>query len=93
MTHRRRRSSDPVKETIIVETPDGARLRCSVATIGRGTEPRWMILDAKGEQFVGPRVGLDRTEGGVQRLINDWWVNRGRGSPAPGEVERPEAPG
>lgn len=78
MTHRRRRSSDRVKETIIVETTDGARLRCSVATVGRGTEPRWMILDAKGEQFVGPRIGLDRSQAGVQQLINDWWTSRGR---------------
>lgn len=78
MTHRRRRSSDRVKETIIVETSDGARLRCSVAVIGRGTEPRWVILDSKGEQFVGPRVGLDRTEAGVTRLIDEWWRARGQ---------------
>ena len=78
MTHRRRRSSDRVKETIIVETSDGARLRCSAAVIGRGTDPRWVILDSKGEQFVGPRVGLDRTEAGVTQLINEWWRTRGQ---------------
>lgn len=37
-----------------------------------------MILDAKGEQFVGPRVGLDRSQAGVQQLINDWWLAQGR---------------
>jgi hypothetical protein len=79
MTHRRRRTSDTVKEIIIVQTSDGARLRCSVATVGRGTEPRWMILDSKGQQFVGPRVGLDRSEEGVQRLINDWWLAEAKG--------------
>jgi len=82
MTHRRRRSSDPIRETVVVETSDGTRLRCSVAAIGRGTEPRWMILDAKGEQFVGPIVTIDRTQDAVSRLINDWWMGRGRASSA-----------
>ena len=82
MTHRRRRSSDPIRETVVVETSDGSRLRCSVAAIGRGTEPRWMILDAKGEQFVGPIVTIDRTQDAVSRLINDWWMGRGRASSA-----------
>jgi hypothetical protein len=78
MTHRRRRRSDPIRETVVVETSDGMRLRCSVAAIGRGTEPRWMILDAKGEQFVGPVVTTDRSEEAVRRLIDAWWMGRKR---------------
>lgn len=76
MTHRRRRKSDPIRETVVVETSDGTRLRCSVAAIGRGTEPRWMILDAKGEQFVGPVVTTDRSQEAVRRLIDEWWTGR-----------------
>jgi hypothetical protein len=76
MTHRRRRKSDPIRETVVVETSDGTRLRCSVAAIGRGTEPRWMILDAKGEQFVGPVVTTDRSQEAVRHLIDDWWMDR-----------------
>ena len=90
MTHRRRRSSDPIRETVVVVTADGTRLRCSVAAIGRGTEPRWMILDAKGEQFVGPVVTTDRSQEAVSRLINEWWMGRkGAGSAVSGDPGPP----
>ena len=78
MPRKRRRSSDPVHDIVVVTTSDGTRLRCSIATIGRGTEPRWMLLDAKGEQFVGPVATPDRSEEGVRRLVDDWWTNRAR---------------
>jgi hypothetical protein len=93
MPRKRRRSSDPVHDIVVVTTADGTRLRCSIATIGRGTEPRWMLLDAKGEQFVGPVATPDRSEEGVRRLVEDWWANRTRPAsraPEP-EASRPAA--
>jgi hypothetical protein len=76
MPHKRRRGNDSIRDTIVVETSDGARLRCSISMIGRETEPRWMILDLKGEQYVGPVVTMDRTPEGIRRLIDRWWTAR-----------------
>lgn len=83
MPRKHRRSSDPNRDIIIVTTSDGTRLRCSIATVGRGTEPRWMLLDTKGEQFVGPLATSDRSEAGVQRLVDEWWTQH-REKPARG---------
>lgn len=77
MPHKRRRGSDPIRDTVVVETSDGARLRCAISIVGRDDEPRWMILDAKGEQYVGPVVTTDRTPEGIRRLIEEWWETRG----------------
>ena len=73
MPLKRRRRSDPIPDVHIVETADGARLRCTVSSIGRATEPRWIVIDAKGEQFVGPVVAPDHSPEAVKRLIEEWW--------------------
>lgn len=76
MPLKRRRGTDPIRDNIVIETHDGMRLRCSIAAVGRETEPRWMIMDADGEQFVGPVVTSDRSEEAVSRLIEEWWTAR-----------------
>lgn len=78
MPMRRRRKSDPTPDALVVVTDDGVSLRCSVAAIGRGSEPRWAILTASGEQFVGPVVESDRSPDTVKRIINEWWAARSR---------------
>lgn len=83
MPQKRRRASDPVRDIIVVTTSDGTRLRCSIATVGRGTEPRWMLLDSKGEQFVGPVASSERNEEGVRRLVEEWWTSHRSGSSRP----------
>jgi hypothetical protein len=76
MPLKRRRGTDPIPDTVVVETPDGVRLRCSISVVGRETEPRWMILDENGEQFVGPVVTAARSADDVGRLIQEWWAAR-----------------
>jgi hypothetical protein len=82
MPQKRRRSTDPIRDVVVVETSDGTRLRCSLTAVGRGAEPRWMLLDAKGRQFVGPIATPDRTPEGVRRLVEEWWTQH-KGSPKP----------
>jgi hypothetical protein len=71
---KRRRGSDPIHDLIVIETADGVRLRCSIAALGRETEPRWMVMDEDGAQFVGPVVTSERDADAVTRLIQDWWA-------------------
>jgi hypothetical protein len=93
MLHKHRRRSDPIRDIVVVTTRDGTRLRCSIATIGRHTEPRWMLLDAKGEQFVGPVATSDRSDEGVQRLVDDWWSRHQRsGTPPPDDEDKRPRP-
>ena len=73
---KRRRRSDKFVETLIVTTEDGMRFRCSVAALGRETEPRWVLLDSDGLQYMGPRVEPDRSPEAVERLIRAWWQTR-----------------
>jgi hypothetical protein len=76
MPHKRR-SSDPNPDTVVVITGDGTRLRCSLATIARESEPRWMIVDDRGLQYVGPLLSASsRDRGEFQRLIEQWWATR-----------------
>lgn len=81
MPQKRRRSTDPIRDTVIIDTSDGTRLRCSLTAVGRGVEPRWMLLDAKGEQFVGPVADSDRTPEGIRRLVDAWWMEQRHGRP------------
>ena len=74
MPQKRRRSTDPIRAMVVIETADGTKLRCSLPAVGRGAEPRWMLLDAKGEQFVGPVANSDRSPEGIRRLIDEWWT-------------------
>src|SRR5690349_13751473 len=68
MPLKRRRGTDPIPDTVVVETQEGVRLRCSISVVGRETEPRWMIIDENGEQFVGPVVTSARSAEDVGRL-------------------------
>jgi len=52
---------------------DGTRFRCSLAALGRETEPRWILLDTNGAQYVGPAVEPDKSHEAVERLISAWW--------------------
>ena len=79
MPRKSRRSSDPIRDMVVVEMSDGTKLRCSLTSLGRGVEPRWMLLDAKGEQFVGPIATPDRTPEGVQRLVDEHTQGRALG--------------
>ena len=74
MPQKRRRSTDPIRDMVVIETSDGTRFRASLTAVGRGTEPRWMLLDTKGEQFVGPIATPDRSPEGVRRLVDEWWT-------------------
>ena len=68
---------------MVVTTDDGKRWRCSLSTIGREGEPRWMLIDADGVQYVGP-VGLpDKSPETVQRLVSEWWAEKKRSAPDP----------
>jgi hypothetical protein len=62
-----------------VTTSDGHRFRCSVSAIGRETEPRWVLFDVTGQQYVGPVVTPDRTPEAVQRQVDEWWQGRRAG--------------
>ncbi len=61
-------------DTIIVTTDDGTMFRCSLSTLAREGEPRWVLLDSRGAQFIGPPVTDDRSPDAVRRQINDWWT-------------------
>ena len=71
---KRRRRSDKFVEPFVVVTDDGARFRCSVAALGRETEPRWVLLSNDGVQYLGPPVGPDKSKDAVEQLIRDWWA-------------------
>ena len=80
-----RRRSDKLVEPFVVTTEDGMRFRCSVAALGRESDPRWVLLDSDGAQYVGPSVEPDKSHEAVEKLIRDWW----RGMKA--EHEQPPA--
>jgi hypothetical protein len=73
---RRRRRSDEFAETVIVHTEDGKTFRCSIATTGRETEPRWVLMDEDARQYVGPAIELDHTPEAVRRQVAEWWAAR-----------------
>jgi hypothetical protein len=75
--HRRRRE-DTDADAVVVTTDDGTQLRCSIAALGRETEPRWVVFDSKANQYVGPVVDTDRSPEAVKRLITEWWATRPR---------------
>jgi hypothetical protein len=70
----RRRRSDKFVEPFVVAADDGTKFRCSVAALGRETEPRWVLLDSDGLQYIGPLVQADKSPEAVQRVINAWWT-------------------
>jgi hypothetical protein len=70
---KRRRRSDKFVEPFVMVMDDGTRFRCSVAALGRETEPRWVLIDSNGAQYIGPRVDKDKSREGVEHLIAAWW--------------------
>jgi hypothetical protein len=70
----RRRRSDKFVEPFVVTAEDGTKFRCSVAALGRETEPRWVLLDSDGMQYIGPLVEADKSHEAVERLVAAWWV-------------------
>jgi hypothetical protein len=42
-----------------------------------------MLLDTKGEQFVGPVATPDRTPEGIRQLVDEWWTQHKAPKPAP----------
>lgn len=70
---RHKRRTDRSVEPFVVVTDDGTSFRCSVSSIGREAEPRWVLIDADGEQFVGPPVLPDKSPAAVTQLVNEWW--------------------
>jgi hypothetical protein len=47
---------------------------CSVESLGANHEPRWMLRDSNGIQYLGPPVSLDHTPDAVRGLVNEWWA-------------------
>ena len=64
---------DKFVQPLVVTMDDGMKFRCSVSALGRETEPRWMLLDADGVQYVGPIVEPDKSPEAVERLVSEWW--------------------
>jgi hypothetical protein len=74
----RRRKSDrsvPVKP-MVVTLDDGSVVRCSVASIGREAQPRWVLMDRDGVQYIGPAATTDKSPEAVQRLVSEWWITK-----------------
>jgi hypothetical protein len=82
----KRRLSD---DTLIVTTDDGTMFRCSLSTLAREGEPRWVLLDSHGAQFIGPPVTKDRSPAEVRRQINEWWAARKESAPPSHRDRRP----
>ena len=72
----RRRRSDKFVEPFIVTVADGKKFRCSVAALGRESDPRWILLDTSGTQYVGPPVEPDKSPEAVEQLVSGWWEAR-----------------
>ena len=69
----RRRKADRKLAPVVITTDDGVVLRCSISAIGREVEPRWVVMDAAGRQFMGPPVETDKSPEAVARVVNEWW--------------------
>jgi hypothetical protein len=64
---------DKFVQPLVVTTSDGTKFRCSVSALGRETEPRWVLLDNDGVQYIGPVVEADKSPEAVERLVSAWW--------------------
>jgi hypothetical protein len=73
---RGRRKSDKSLKPIVVTLDDGSVVRCSLTSIGREQQPRWILMDNAGVQYIGPEATTDKSPEAVQRLVSDWWANR-----------------
>lgn len=68
-----RRKADRVLKPFSVTADDGTVFRCSLSTLGRENEPRWVLIDTNGQQYIGPLAEQDKSPPAVSRLVNDWW--------------------
>jgi hypothetical protein len=86
-----RRRSDKSVEPFVVTVADGTKFRCSIAALGRETEPRWVLLDSDGVQYIGPPVEADKSPEAVERRVSAWWedLKATRGSPAESQAKPP----
>ena len=71
--HRRRKEDSDI-DSLVITLDDGTQLRCSIAAVGRETQPRWAVFDSRANQYVGPVVAADRSLPAVRRLITEWWA-------------------
>jgi len=83
----RRRRLDKFVEPFVITASDGTRFRCSITAIGRETDPRWVLMDSTGAQFIGPHVEPDKSHEAVERLVSAWWesakpVDKTKAAPA-----------
>ena len=69
----RRRRLDKFVEPFVITASDGTRFRCSITAIGRETDPRWVLMDSSGAQYLGPHVEPDKSHEAVERLVSAWW--------------------
>lgn len=73
---RRRRQTDRGFDSLVITTEDGTVFRCSVAAVGRESDPRWALIDPSGQQYMGPPVTGDRSPENVRRAVSEWWGAR-----------------
>lgn len=76
-------------DTLIVTTDDGTMFRCSLSALAREGEPRWVLLDSRGSQFIGPPVTEDRSPAAVRKQISEWWAARKAAAPSNPRDRRP----
>jgi hypothetical protein len=91
-----RRRLDKSVEPFVVTAADGTKFRCSIAALGRETDPRWVLFDSDGVQYIGPPVESDKSPEAVERLVSAWWeeVKATRGAPtASPTMNAKETPG
>ena len=77
MRGRRRSDKSMLVRPVVVTLDDGSVMRCSIASIGREAQPRWMLMSSDGVQYIGPVAAADKSPEAVQRLISEWWTTRG----------------
>lgn len=79
----RRRKSDRSLQPFSVTMADGTTFRCSLSALGREAEPRWVLIDSNGLQYVGPEAAHDKSPDAVRDLVNAWWEARKTEPPPP----------
>ena len=77
-----RRKADRKLRPFSVVTDDGTVFRCSLSALGRETEPRWVLLDSGGQQYIGPLAEQDKSPDAVRQLVNEWWEMKKGHSPS-----------
>jgi hypothetical protein len=63
----------------VVTTKDGTVLTCIPHLINGALTPdhwRWVLIDRRGEQYVGPAIDNDPARGSLAQRVSDWWEAR-----------------